>query len=564
MYDPLDDIAQFRGRLSADVRRAQKSSPASGGRRARRLPNHVAGRGGVVSKPSSHSQRVVAKVSSVRLRPGCTKAAAQLRYLQRDGAGVDGEAAEVFGKEGSDVSDQAFLERSRGDQRQFRIILAPENGQALDLPQYTRQVVAKIEEDLGTQLDWLAVAHYNTDQPHAHIVVRGVDERGDDLFIRPEYICHGLRHRAQDIATEHLGPRTPEDIRRAAEREINARRLTTLDRQLLAMSDSPAFDESAAEVPRELRLPSARGLSGEAAERRNRQYRRLEALCALGLAERLEGHRWRLDPRLEEELGALARRGDIIRSMYAAERTDASAWSLDPVPQAGLIGRVVRRGLADEHTGEEFLIVDGADGRTHYVECARLREPERVRVAELIRIDPHASPRPSIERLDARSLPAQIRYEGPVWLDKQLVQGPLPCADRGFGRQLQDALEARRTHLRRCGMLEEDGSVPADLYRRTRAREFENLCGEWSARTDKELAQLRRDQPFEGLVRAQLELAGGQYTIIENDRQILALRTDKYLRDRLDERVRIDLREGKDGRLRPRVTSINPDQGIDR
>ncbi len=43
--------------------------------------------------------------------------------------------------------------------------------------------MGRMEADLGTGLDWVAVNHWNTDNPHTHIVVRGRDDTGKDLII---------------------------------------------------------------------------------------------------------------------------------------------------------------------------------------------------------------------------------------------------------------------------------------------------------------------------------------------------------------------------------------------
>jgi len=64
----------------------------------------------------------------------------------------------------------------------------------------------QMEKDLGTQLDWVAVDHYNTAHPHTHIVLRGKDDKGDDLIIAREYIAHGMRERAAEIVSLDLGP----------------------------------------------------------------------------------------------------------------------------------------------------------------------------------------------------------------------------------------------------------------------------------------------------------------------------------------------------------------------
>ena len=51
------------------------------------------------------------------------------------------------------------------------------------------------------------------------------------------------------------------------------------------------------------------------------------------------------------------------------ERAIADQLIYDPLAPGArlLVGRVLARGLADEHRDHEYLIVDGVDGRTHYV-----------------------------------------------------------------------------------------------------------------------------------------------------------------------------------------------------
>ena len=52
--------------------------------------------------------------------------------------------------------------------------------------------MAQAERDLQTELDWVAVDHWNTDNPHIHVLVRGRDEDGRDLVISRAYISQGL------------------------------------------------------------------------------------------------------------------------------------------------------------------------------------------------------------------------------------------------------------------------------------------------------------------------------------------------------------------------------------
>src|SRR3546814_15087197 len=81
-------------------------------------------------------------------------------------------------------------------------------------------------------LDWVAVDHFNTGHPHSHVMLRGRDDRGDNLVIAREYISHGIRERAMRLATLDLGPRTDLEIEARLREDSGAERLTTIDRRL--------------------------------------------------------------------------------------------------------------------------------------------------------------------------------------------------------------------------------------------------------------------------------------------------------------------------------------------
>lgn len=100
------------------------------------------------------------------------------------------------------------------------------------MQQHTKQLVAQMEKDLGTPLQWVAVEHFNTEHPHVHLAVRGIDAQGQPLRIGKEYIKSGLRSRAQQLATNQLGYRTADDMKLAAERQVVQQRFTDIDRAL--------------------------------------------------------------------------------------------------------------------------------------------------------------------------------------------------------------------------------------------------------------------------------------------------------------------------------------------
>ena len=119
------------------------------------------------------------------------------------------------------------------DRRHFRVILAAEHGEALrDLPAYTREVMARAEASLGTKLQWVAVDHLDTDNPHTHLIIRGKRSNGRDLILPRAFVQHELRSYARDVATEWLGRRTPEQERQALQRETRRHAPTRLDRMI--------------------------------------------------------------------------------------------------------------------------------------------------------------------------------------------------------------------------------------------------------------------------------------------------------------------------------------------
>ena len=109
-----------------------------------------------------------------------------------------------------------FAERCEDDRHHFRFIVSPEDAAQLgDLRTFSRELMADVERDLGTRLDWVATDHWNTDNPHVRVVIRGKAEDGQDLVICRAYISRGFRDRAAERATMELGPRSELEIRAA-------------------------------------------------------------------------------------------------------------------------------------------------------------------------------------------------------------------------------------------------------------------------------------------------------------------------------------------------------------
>jgi len=308
-------------------------------------------------------RRVVVKARIVKLgTKGLSRAGAHLRYLQRDGTTREGERGALYGPEDGQVIDgKAFLERGAEDRHQFRFIVAPEDGAEYeDLKPLIRRWMKQVEHDLDTRLDWVAVDHFNTGHPHAHVIVRGKDDVGKDLVIARDYMTQALRARAAELVDLDLGPPSPQEIMCAQLREIEQERFTSIDRRLLRAVSEDGLVRAAHRDGVEQSLRAGR----------------LQTLGNMGLA--VEEHRgaWRLGEDLEPTLRRMGERGDIIRTMqramreHAPERSPADYLVYDTAEGRGttIVGTVIARGLSDEHADQHYLIVDGVDGHSHYVD----------------------------------------------------------------------------------------------------------------------------------------------------------------------------------------------------
>jgi type IV secretory pathway VirD2 relaxase len=308
------------------------------------------------------TRRVVVKARVVRHKGRAFRSApltAHLSYLKRDGVTRSGERAEMFDA-GSDRADgAAFAERCEDDRHHFRFIVSPEDaGEMTDLRAFTRDLAKQMEIDLGTRLDWVAVDHWNTDNPHVHLLVRGVDEEGADLVISQDYISRGLRSRAEELVAIELGPKPEHEIRNSLEREVAAERWTRLDQEIRLAADEAGHIDLRPENP---------GSSDP--EIRRLMVGRLQHLEKMGLAAPAASGEWMVGLEAERSLRDLGMRGDIIKTMHRAftERglnRGIGDYVIDKDAAASpIIGRLLDKGLHDELTGEVYAVIDGTDGR---------------------------------------------------------------------------------------------------------------------------------------------------------------------------------------------------------
>ncbi len=139
------------------------------------------------------------------------------RYIARETATreVSKEAA-GFGPAGAvgDLPRALARWQAAGDPRLFKIIISPEFGERIDMVRLIRSLMARMERDLETRLEWVAAAHTNTEHPHAHVALRGVRGDGQELRLPRAYVKEQVRAHAEDLCTCQLGkPITPHSLR---------------------------------------------------------------------------------------------------------------------------------------------------------------------------------------------------------------------------------------------------------------------------------------------------------------------------------------------------------------
>jgi len=457
------------GRSSSLASRTSSSPPSGsagkGGKtsRAGKGPGVKRGRGAAFVRArtlsggwrhsTSGMRRVVVKTRYVQSAGKNGKGAAHLRYIQRDGTSRDGERGQLYSATEHRADGDAFLDRGKDDRHQFRFIVSPEDAADLsDLTEHTRDLMSRVEADLGTKLDWVAVNHYNTGHPHVHVIVRGKDELGENLVINGDYLANGIRERASELTILELGPVTEIEQSRKLSAEIDQDRFTRIDRAMAEEAEERFLDLR--HEPDDPRRQFSRTL----------RLRRLVKLEKMGLATEHGPGVWELGAKMEPALRELGERGDIIRNMHKAlkadglERDPMTFQIHDAAPAAPIVGRVVDKYLTDEMGENLTLVVDGIDGRTHHVPGIDPARVEDARIGSIVEVGPaDTGQRPSDRTIAAIS--ENGIYRPSRHLEQAKFEGRIPGGDyKGY----VDAHERRLEALRRVGIAER---IDADQWR---------------------------------------------------------------------------------------------------
>ncbi len=421
-------------------------------------------------RPSlANSRRVTVKGRYVKQTSatGAKKVRLHVKYIERDGVSEDGGRGVLYNEDKRELSSDDFLQRAKEDPHQFRFIVSPEEGADLDLTAYTRDLMSQIEKDLGRELDWAAVNHYNTENPHTHIVIRGRDKRGKELRMDREYISNGIRDRARELATRELGVRLEHEIVQGLAREIHQERYTSIDWHIERCSHENLLPSEGGRS-----YTVALGDPGDVVPLNRDRFvvGRLNALKKMGLARQgSHGRSYELNGDWKAQLHALGERGDIYKRLSRISRDARERRIFDPVAEPGdVVGRLSGKGSHDELYDRYYAVVEESAGAARYVRLPQSVDVDKLPTGGIVRVRSIVDP----WRKPADEIIAQYaRRHGGIY--DQAAHARSLAADRAFmarGIDPQDYALAhgrRAARLARFGLVNANGSgafvIPEDL-----------------------------------------------------------------------------------------------------
>lgn len=435
------EINRLLAKIKRGVSRSKNISSTRGGLVS------MGARGPVVKEAGIYNQRVIVKASYVLpdTRHARTIIRHHLHYAAHNKTDDLKKSPELYCHDDGGLDIKEKINDFQKSPHFFNVIISPENGDELDLKEFTRSFVTKVEADLGTNLDWAAGNHYDTNDPHVHLLFKGEDDQGKKLILTRDYISRGLRARASQVATTKLGLRNRDDVIRSLDLDVLKPGKTDLDKIILRASNENRIDlpgiylDELQDLPKEL------------------FQRRLEFLETKDLVKKEREGVWHIETDFIKKLKELSRTSSILERLTGDLKINDQACEIVSAKnlfEKRIKGHVVERGFADDHSDKEYLVVKSKEKKFLYVELEKYSEKTPARVGEFIQIEgtkPFPGPKTSDTTILQESKNNGGIYDAARHAERAKAQGLLPPS--------VSAQEYAQVYVKRLEILAKKGLV---------------------------------------------------------------------------------------------------------
>lgn len=349
-------------------------------------------RGVYVKDGDLYSRNVIIKARYIKNNGASfkEKIKAHLAYISRDHAGKECQKAELFSDEESKEFLQNTIANFNESPHNFRFIISPEDGDKIDLKYFSKNLLKTIESDLNTKINWVASCHYDTNEPHVHLVIDGRDKSGEKLLMTRDYISRGIRNRASTIINNKLGLKTKEEIIKNLEINVNKNNKNYLDNIIKNNIKNGVINLT------KINNEDFKDTSNELLKKR------ISYLETKELATKSNEYEWTIKENYLQSLRELSRTSSIVERLSHSLLIDKERCEL--VSPKSLLedkvhsGQVISRGYVNEIDDQQYLVLKTEQAKYLYIELEKYSEKTPSKIGDWVRITttkPFDGPKPS-------------------------------------------------------------------------------------------------------------------------------------------------------------------------
>jgi hypothetical protein len=208
----------------------------------------------------------------------------------------------------------------------------------------------------------------------------------------------------------------------------------------------------------------------------------------------------------------------------AAERSVSHFTIHRDLPRSPVTGHLRGKGLAGDGLADKVhLVIDGVDGRVHYVELDAVLVSDDARIGAILTVGKEPSAR-SVDKTIAALAARNHGFYDPSQ-HAEIARHRVETTPMGFGHKVEKALERRQETLiaRSLAYRLQDGSVryQPDLLATLQRREIDRAGERLAARSVERLTYVpaRDGATVRGIYRGSVALTGGRFAVVADERQ---------------------------------------------